>query len=215
MSPSKLPATQRTDSFPDLAATVWWVSLTECALTRFYSYNQSLWHKSLYFNKAGSVIGNVLGGKDDRRFIRDKDGKKPSSSEEPMNRKHFWDCNQETASLIDTTSQASCRAQDFEHRLCHLYIVTPVTSSIKWPTRSVTGLNCDVLYIMISAHLPGEAKAMLHTFKRLVFSLKLFFIWQWNSGEKSHVVFYHKLPFSIGSLGRIRTEAVFPRTTVH
>lgn len=169
MSPSKLPATHRTDSFPDLAATVWWVSLTECALTRFYSYNQSLRHKSLYFNKAGSVIGNVSGGKDDRRFITDKDGKKPSSSEEPMNRKHFWDCNQETASLIDTTSQASCRAQDFEHRLCHLYIVTPVTSSIKWPTRSVTGLNCDVLYIMISAHLPGEAKAMLHTFKRLGF----------------------------------------------
>lgn len=73
MRPPKLLATQRTDSYLDLAATVRWVSLTECTLTGSYSYNQSPLHESMSF-KQGRQCYNVLGGKDDRKFIRDKDG---------------------------------------------------------------------------------------------------------------------------------------------
>lgn len=100
-SPSKVLAPRRTDSFPDSPATVGWVSLTECVPTRFYSYNQSLRHKSMHFHQAGSVIGNVLGGKADRRFIRGQRWKRRKTTGtqfkrgEPGNGKQLWSGDRE------------------------------------------------------------------------------------------------------------------------
>lgn len=72
MRPSKLPAIQRTDSFLDAAATPRWVRLTECTLTTPHHHRSPL-HKRMSFER-GRTCYHVLGGKDDRRFVRDKDG---------------------------------------------------------------------------------------------------------------------------------------------
>lgn len=66
--PSKLLAIQRTDSFP----------VDESAWLKEPSGHHT---KACISSKAGNVTGNVLGGKDNQRFIRDKDRGKNSSRE--------------------------------------------------------------------------------------------------------------------------------------
>ena len=82
----------------------------------------------------------------------------------------------------------------------------------KQTQRSVTNVKCDGLYIMILVHL------LLHPFKRLLllfFPLRMSLYISVEQLGGNHHVFYHKLPFSTGSLGRIRTEAVVLHTIVH
>lgn len=63
-------------------------------------------------------------------------------------------------------SRASCWARDFKHQCGHRHNVTSVTSSIKWPTRLITGLRC-ILCNHLCSSTPVEAKVRLHSFKRL------------------------------------------------